>query len=234
VRSVFSTRSATGDGDAAAVVRREASFRYAAVFLLMVVLLVFVIVAPNADLTRAVVCALQGAALLVVVATSRERRQVRRARVRGIAVVAVLVVAAIALGFVPAAIVALINGALAISVMAALVQGLLRLVRQQGVTAQAVAGALTIYVLTGLVFAWIVSVAADIGTAHYFAGGTDGTQGDRVYYSFTVLTTTGFGDYTAATPVGHALAVVEMLLGQLYLVSVIGVLVGAVAGRSRR
>ena len=234
VRSGFSTRSAMSDGDSAAAVRREASFRYAAVFLLMLALLVFVIIAPNGDLTRAGVCALQGAALLVVVATSRERRTVRRARVRGLGVVAVLVVAGIALGLVPAAVVTVINGTLAISVMAALVQGLLRLVRQQGVTAQAVAGALTIYVLTGLVFAWVVSLVADVGSADYFAGGTDGSQGDRVYYSFTVLTTTGFGDYTAATPVGHALAVVEMLLGQLYLVTVIGVLVGAVAGRSRR
>jgi hypothetical protein len=222
------------DGDSAAVVRREASFRYAAVFALMLVLLVFVIVAPSSDLTRAGVCALQGAALLVVVATSRERRTVRRARTRGVAAVAALVVAAIAFGLVPASVVAVINGTLAISVMVALVRGLLRLVSQQGVTAQAVAGALTIYVLTGLVFAWIVSVVADTGATHYFTGGTDGTQGDRVYYSFTVLTTTGFGDFTAATPVGHALAVVEMLLGQLYLVTVIGVLVGAVAGRSRR
>jgi hypothetical protein len=54
-----------------------------------------------------------------------------------------------------------------------------------------------------------------------------------VYYSFTVLTTTGFGDLTAVTPVGQALAVVEMLVGQLYLVTVIGVIVGDLAGRSR-
>ena len=54
-----------------------------------------------------------------------------------------------------------------------------------------------------------------------------------MYFSFTVLTTTGFGDYTAATSVGRALAVVEMLLGQLYLVTIIGVLVGNLAGRRR-
>jgi len=47
-----------------------------------------------------------------------------------------------------------------------------------------------------------------------------------VYYSFTVLTTTGFGDYTAAQPFGHALSVLEMLTGQLYLVTVIGIVVG--------
>jgi hypothetical protein len=55
-----------------------------------------------------------------------------------------------------------------------------------------------------------------------------------VYYSFTVLTTTGFGDYTAAKPLGHALAVLEMLIGQLYLVTVIGILVGNFVGQRRR
>ena len=105
--------------------------------------------------------------------------------------------------------------------------------RLRGVTLQVVMGALTIYVMTGLIFAWVVSLVAEIGDAAYFAQGGDATQGDRVYYSFTVLTTTGFGDYTAATPVGHALAVVEMLVGQLYLVTVIGVIVGDLASRSR-
>ena len=48
-----------------------------------------------------------------------------------------------------------------------------------------------------------------------------------MYYSFTVLTTTGFGDLTAAHGRGRALAVVEMLVGQLYLVTVISILIGA-------
>ena len=63
-------------------------------------------------------------------------------------------------------------------------------------------------------------------SADPFASGTDGTQNARVYFSFTTLTTTGFGDYTAANRGGRALAVLEMLLGQLYLVTVIGLLVG--------
>ncbi len=54
-----------------------------------------------------------------------------------------------------------------------------------------------------------------------------------MYFSFTVLTTTGFGDLTAATQVGRALAVVEMLVGQLYLVTVIGIVVANFAGRRR-
>ena len=39
------------------------------------------------------------------------------------------------------------------------------------------------------------------------------------------------GDYSAATPAGHALAVIEMLTGQLYLVTVIGLLIGNFASK---
>ena len=113
----------------------------------------------------------------------------------------------------------------------ALVGGLLRLTAEQGVTPQAVAGALAIYLLVGLLFAYIVSFVARVQSGPYFVQGASVSSGDRFYYSFTVLTTTGFGDYTAAKPVGHALAVIEMLTGQLYLVTVIGVLIGHYAGR---
>ena len=40
------------------------------------------------------------------------------------------------------------------------------------------------------------------------------------------MTTTGYGDLTPLTRTGHALAVLEMLIGQIYLVTVIGLLVG--------
>ena len=82
-------------------------------------------------------------------------------------------------------------------------------------------------------FAWIIGFVAEVGNGSYFESGGDGTTGDRVYYSFTVLTTTGFGDYAAATDVGHALAVVEMLVGQIYLVTVLGILVSGIAGGPR-
>jgi hypothetical protein len=213
--------------------RRRAEFRYGAVFLLMMALLVLVIVAPAGNATRAAVLALEGGALLVVLATSRERRSVRNARVRVASVIAVLVVVGVAAGVFPVTLVLAVNSFLTVGILVALVGGLLRLVRLHGVTIQVVAGALTIYVLTGLIFAWVVSLVAEVGNSAYFAQGGDVTQGERVYYSFTVLTTTGFGDLTAATPVGQALSVVEMLIGQIYLVTVIGVLVGNFAGRPR-
>ena len=87
-------------------------------------------------------------------------------------------------------------------------------------------GALAVYVLVGLTFGFVIGAIATGVSTPYFASGTDATQNARVYFSFTTLTTTGFGDYTAATRGGRALAVLEMLLGQLYLVTVIALLVG--------
>ena len=47
------------------------------------------------------------------------------------------------------------------------------------------------------------------------------------------MSTTGYGDLTPATSLGRSLAVFEMLIGQIYLVTIVGLLVGNM-GRPRR
>jgi hypothetical protein len=215
-----------------AAVSRTAGFRYGAVFVLTLVVVVFVVVAPAADWSYAVAFALQSAALVVVVATSRVRRDVRRERTVAGALAAAAWVLAVAAGVLPLWLVLAVSTVVSLAIPLALVGGLVKLIRSNGATVQAVAGALAIYLLVGLSFAWAIGFIARIGAEPYFASGTDGTPGIRVYFSFTVLTTTGFGDLTAATSVGRALSVLEMLVGQLYLVTVIGVLVGSFRHRS--
>ena len=213
---------------------RPAEFRYGAVFLIVLTLVVFLVVAPDEDWARAVGLALEAAALTVAIATSRVRaggpappggRGRGRRRGRG---------GRRAHGNLSPTVVAALGAIIAVAIPVELVGGLVRLVRRHGVTLQAVAGTLAIYLLVGLVFASTVGFVAHVDSGPYFAQGTDGTVGQHVYYSFTVLTTTGFGDLTAGTPVGRALAVVEMLVGQLYLVTVIGLVVGNFTGRRRQ
>ncbi|HTA13562.1 MAG TPA: potassium channel family protein [Solirubrobacteraceae bacterium] len=212
----------------------DAGFRYGVVFLLTLLLLVFVIVAPGENWSRAVSCALQWMALLTVVATSRTRSNVRRPIAMAILGLTTATVIGEAVGALPDAVLFAISGLLSMAIPLALIGGLLRLVRLHGVTPQAVAGALTLYLLLGLVFAWLIGFVSKVDSTQYFAQQADASTSQIVYFSFAVLTTTGFGDLTAATHLGRALAVVEMLLGQLYLVTVIGVLVGNFAGRSRQ
>jgi hypothetical protein len=215
--------------------RRRAQFRYGAVFFLVLALLLFEVVAPSKSWARAIDVALAGTALGVAVATGRERVAVRRTRTQAVGIFALVVIIGIGSGlFGPAVAFAAVT-ILVASIPVAIGGGLVRLIRRTGVTIQVVAGALTVYLVVGLLFASVISFAATVESGQYFKQGPRVSNGERVYYSFTVLTTTGFGDYTAAQPFGHALAVLEMLTGQLYLVTVIGVVVGNfAAGRPAR
>jgi len=224
-------RARTGDPDPG---DRPAEFRYGAVFLIVRTLVVFLVIAPDEDWARAVALALEAAAMTVAIATSRVRPAVRRRRAVLGAVAGVAVVVGVLTGIVSTVAFAALAAIIAVAIPVELVGGLVRLVRRHGVTLQAVAGTLAIYLLVGIVFASTIGFVAHVGSGPYYAQGTDGTVGQHVYYSFTVLTTTGFGDLTAGTPVGRALAVVEMLVGQLYLVTVIGLVVGNFTGRRRQ
>ena len=55
---------------------------------------------------------------------------------------------------------------------------------------------------------------------------------DFLYFSLITLTTTGYGDLAARTSLGRMLAATEALTGQVYLVTVVAVLVGNI-GRVR-
>jgi hypothetical protein len=212
----------------------QPQFRYAAVLALMMVAVVFIIAAPNADWAHALAIAIEGCALVLTVATSRERESVRIHRALALGIPTSAVVILIAVGKAPRPLVAAVAICVTAGIPFALARGLLRLLRREGVRFNAVAGSLAIYLSTGLVFAWIVGLIASVNSTPYFAQHAgDVPIGDKVYFSFTVLTTTGFGDFTPATPVGHALAVIEMLTGQLYLVTVIGLLIGNFAARRR-
>lgn len=223
--------AATSGVDAAE--RSEASFRYGAVLLLVLSLVIFQIAAPAASWALAVDAALAGSALTVAVATSREGGAVRRRQAVLIGTAGIIVVVLIAAAVIGPTATFVIVTLLLVAIPITLVGGLLRLINQEGVIVEAVAGALAIYLLVGLLFASIVAFVSHVEGGAFFKQGTEADSID-VYYSFTVLTTTGFGDYTARTSVGHALAVLEMLTGQLYLVTVIGIVVGNFAGRRLR
>jgi hypothetical protein len=201
-------------------------FRYGAVLLLTLVVAVFALVTPDGSGARTIELLAAGATLLVAVLTSRAPAATRR--VAGLAVTAAVVGGGIA-GAVgsPHPALTFASTALLLAVTAGVIlAGLVRLIVERGVVLQAVFGALAVYMLVGLTLGFIIGALATGLSGPYFASGTDATQSARVYFSFTALTTTGFGDYTAATRGGRALAVLEMLVGQLYLVTVIAMLVG--------
>ena len=50
-----------------------------------------------------------------------------------------------------------------------------------------------------------------------------------MYFSLTTITTTGYGDFTAASEFGRLLAMAEAVTGQVYLVTFVAMLVGLFA-----
>ena len=202
------------------------SFRYGSVLLLTVAVALFALTAPDGRGSRTIEQLAAGVTLLVAVVTSRAPQRTRRAA--GLALVIALVVtgAGSAAGVTEPAVSFAVTAVTLAAAAAVIVAGMVRLVLDRGVVLQAVLGAVTIYVLVGLTFAFIIGTIAEGVHSAFFASGTDGLQSERVYYSFTVLTTTGFGDFTAGHRGGRALAVLEMLIGQIYLVTVIATLVG--------
>jgi hypothetical protein len=209
--------------------------RYGIVLVLAIAMVVFLIVAPDRTGSRVVGLALAGSMLLVVVVTSRSADRALRAS--GAAIVLLVTVAlaiTVLTGSLPKWTASATAGLLVILTLVQLVRGLVRLMRTRGVTIQALAGALSVYLLLGLLFALAVGVAAKLGHGAYFAQGTDGNQSQHVYFSFTTMTTTGYGDLSPATRGGRAFAVLEMLLGQIYLVTVISLLVGNLRRRGEQ
>lgn len=99
-------------------------------------------------------------------------------------------------------------------------------IRRRILDIQAVLAAVALYVMIGLFFSYVYAVIQGSSAHHvFFAQGPNATSSDFTYFSFTVLTTVGFGDLTAASGLGRTSSVFEAMVGQLYLVTVVALLV---------
>jgi hypothetical protein len=180
------------------------------------------------DLKEAVVSFLLGGTLLLAFwSADMQARRLRRAAIIVAVVVAGVIVALLAgNGDRVVGAVAIANGLLILLAPPAIVVGVLRSLRKHGqVTIEVVMGSLCLYMLAGMFFAFAYGAIENLGGTPFFAGGDDWTPQRAVYFSFTTLTTTGYGDLTARSDVGHMLSVTEALFGQIYLVTVVAVIV---------
>jgi hypothetical protein len=118
------------------------------------------------------------------------------------------------------------NALLVVLAPPAIVVGVLRSMRaRQAVTLEAVFGVLCVYILLGMLFAYTYGLINDLGGSPFFAGGQQATVARCLYYSFTTLTTVGYGDLTSRSNLGHTLSTSEALFGQIYLITIVSLLV---------
>jgi Ion channel len=100
------------------------------------------------------------------------------------------------------------------------------------VTLQSIFGAVSAYMIIGLMFAAILSAMNRFGNGNFFVPAQVASARTQAfqYFSFTTLTTLGYGDYTAAQSSGQAVAVMEAVLGQVFLATLVARLVAAFRG----
>ena len=102
------------------------------------------------------------------------------------------------------------------------------------ITFQRIEGAIVVYLLVGLIFAYVfhaIHLFAGVSSFHNITG-TD--LKEFLYFSFTTLTTVGYGDITPVHPLARSLANFESLIGQLYPAILIGRLVSMEIESSRK
>ena len=147
----------------------------------------------------------------------------------GLASLGVAVTALAAPGEVTAAALALW---IAVVVAATILVILRRVLSHPAVTMQTVFGGLSAYLLIGFLFTALYSALARLGTGDFFAAGQPVDSSTLQYFSFVTMTTTGYGDFTPAGNGPRSLAVLEALLGQIFLVTLVARLV-AMFGQRR-
>lgn len=200
---------------------------FAAVLLAILVAMTFELAAPDEDWARLVTVLLQGVVVLTALsAAGADERIVHPAIVGVLIAIGLATAGLVSLGDIGPAIPKLVSLLLVVIAPVAIVIGLVREFRaDKRVTMQTVLAGLSIYLLLGMAFAFLYGFSQDVSDEPFFAGGVVGDQNDFLYFSLATLTTTGYGDFTAAFEVGRTFAVLEALTGQIYLVTVVALLV---------
>jgi Ion channel len=209
--------------------------RYGIVFVLVVLSFVVQEAAPDADLTRVLIIWLQAATLVAAVRIARANRRLVRlaAAVAVLAAVAAPVVWLVE-GSVGDGITAIATGLLVGVAPPVIAAGLAHdLLGDREVTVETLSGVLSIYLLAGMFFSFLFAAVQAFGDEPFFAQIADPDRSDYLYFSYTTLTSTGFGDLTAATNLGRTLTSIEALVGTIYLVTIVALIVSNLRPRQR-
>jgi hypothetical protein len=203
---------------------------FGVVLALLIVTVFFSISAPNEQWAWLATTATLATSLTVAMLVSGARRRVIR-----------IVIALAASGLVTSTVVALTQEdarrylsvtSLLLTLLAA--GAIIRRVRLHAeVNMLTILGAVCIYVLLGMSFAFVFECVGEFGSKPFFAAHEAGTRSDYTYFSFVTIATVGYGDLTAQGGLGRAFAVTEGLLGQIYLVTTVAALVGNLGGTRR-
>lgn len=207
--------------------RRVRAHRFGFVLLLVLGYACFQVAAPDDAWARFVTILLGAGTLLAAVWAASARRLVARAAAAAAVLVAAVAAVYLAVsGSVPSLLAALANGLLVAIAPLVIAGAIFRDVRaQQGVSLYTLSGVLAIYLLAGMFFSFLYAAVDAVDDDSFFAQTSVAGRSDFLYFSYITISTTGYGDLTPAPDVGRMFAVAEALLGQIYLVTVVALIV---------
>jgi len=104
------------------------------------------------------------------------------------------------------------------------------ILRSEEVSADTLYGAVCVYLLLGLLWASIYGFLEYVSPGIVFVANNSDvvdhlTSNEIIYYSYTTLTTLGYGDITSLTPEGRIVSVLEAIVGQLFIAFLVARLV---------
>jgi CDP-diglyceride synthetase len=204
---------------------------YGLVLVLIAASIILLAVAGDGRWSRVVLVVVLGVTLLETLRASNVRRRVLRLATWLLcpALLLAALSAAFGGGEFAHATASVVAAGLALIAPAVIVR---RLVQHPAITFRTVLGALCVYLLVGFFFSFLFSIIGHVA-GPFFAQPGPAHAIDYVYFSYVTMSTVGYGDLTARSDLGRMLAVTEALLGQLYLVTIVALLVGNL-GRQRR
>jgi hypothetical protein len=86
-------------------------------------------------------------------------------------------------------------------------------------------GALSVYAVLGILFTFLYGAIDRTQSGAFFEGVPHPQGSDFLFFSYTTLTTTGYGDLVPGGQPGRMIAGLEMMIGQIFLVTLVAGLV---------
>src|SRR5580700_2288883 len=215
----------------------KGSYRYGLVLLLAVLSTGVQMLLPDTPASWLVQALLMAATVVTALfAEDATRAQWQRVGVLvGVATVGLIATAIAGQGQAERGITFGLNGILAVAGAVIVTRGVVGGIRvEQRVTLHSVMGALTVYLLAGLVFGFSYGVMDAIAGSPVLSHIGSDKHAEEVYFSFITLTTVGYGDIAPVAAAARMTSVLEALFGQLYLVTIVAVIVSNVVPRRVR
>jgi uncharacterized membrane protein YeaQ/YmgE (transglycosylase-associated protein family) len=213
---------------------RATALGYGVVLLLVIASIALQMSLPPSDGSRFATVVLQAATLVAAVRASEVRAGTRVAALVAVVAVVASTITWLIRGDIPPAPAAIVNGLLVAVAPVAIARALLRDLREQHqVTVATLAGVLAIYLLAGMFFSFLYGVVGAVDADALFAQLASSDREDQLYFSFVTLCTVGYGDLTPAGGLTRSFAVTEMLVGQIYLVTIVSLIVSNLGARRR-